>query len=153
MAVTAPLPLGVATTSIFSILLLFVCVSMPRVFRLSPVDGWTGGIFNVCKDLSVCCAHEGKTGAESCTSFDWEEQRNCPSSCLNLDSDPTVAADTGSPAQRTNCWATALFILLCNSLEWLECSFACVPNSEEYMPFQSCFWVHTTLFFISSLWT
>ena len=42
------------------------------------------GSSNICNNLSVCCAHEGKTGTEECkcTSVDSEEIKICPSSCL-----------------------------------------------------------------------
>ena len=112
--------------------------------------------------VCVCCVpHPQRTRSHSCTSPTstpsrppWcllTKTRSSKSSSLSHTGlwtcwNPTLAADTGSPAQRTNCWATALFILFCNSFEWLKCSFACLPNSQEYLPFQSCFWVHSTSF-------
>ena len=45
-------------------------------------------IFNVCHDLSVCCAHKGKTCTDENAYVDSEEPKNSPLTCLNRESNP-----------------------------------------------------------------
>ena len=80
---------SLATIDCLRLLLLLenqdMCVSMPSAVRSSRVEGGHG-IFNVCNDLSACCAHESETGSVQFGRFTgWSSLGRISSSCSWLE--------------------------------------------------------------------